>query len=265
MPQARGGHASRCIIRDSRCGTPVVRQPGCGRSRLTHSTRNHGVWRSVHNSFTPTQILLAVQRFHARKRDSARRKTCAEAENQRHERNDENTHSKVCNQDTSAKTDADLDSTGGGTEDDVDEPVLSERMQEYMCKRMRRRSLLAWVTARVQEISCEDADEPDEEDMGIRSVLMDAIGIASVNVEANLSEVRLDEIFAPITIAQTGDAPRSKTRFADTSMTYFLKLQSEESGWPGLRRSPYWMLDGVVETSVYIDGPSAPVQKWLTV
>jgi len=283
MPQARGGHASRCIIRDRRCVTPVARQGGCGRSRLTRSPRNHGAWHSAHNSFTSTQILLAVQRSHARKTDRDCRRAFSEYESKRHKRNDEHALIKEdCNQDTSAQaaeepenTDGDQDisakaaeepeSTDGDIEDDVDVPEPSVRLQEYMCKRMRRKALLAWVAGKVQEISREDADEPDEEEIGIRSVLMDAIGIASVNVEANLNEVCLDELFAPIAMSQIGDAQRSTIRFADTSMTYFLKLQSDESGMPGLKHSPYWTLDGVVETSVYVDGPSAPVQKWLTV
>lgn len=149
--------------------------------------------------------------------------------------------------------------------------ALTQRMQKYTCKRMRRKALLAWVTGKVQEISREDADEPDDEETEIRTALMEAIGIASVNVENDLGEMDLEDLFAPTPMVRQrfpkdpkNHLPGSGIRFADNAVTYLLKLEEAESAAPELGQGPQWKLDGVVEMGVFVDGPSAPLQKWST-
>jgi hypothetical protein len=165
------------------------------------------------------------------------------------------------------------------------------RLQNYACPRLRRKALMEWVSQRVQEVSREDDDDPDNEDQDIRTALMDAIGLASVNVEADLRDVGLDfsrqvsqesVAFSRQASIEDSDSPRSpalsatglsrqvsrdsctsqesRIRFAESSVTYLLKPDAETTS-KSAAGSRYWTLDRVVETDVF-DGPSAPLSKY---
>jgi len=149
--------------------------------------------------------------------------------------------------------------------DDLSEEANARlaRLQNYACPKLRRKALLGWVGQRVQEISREDADEPDSEDNEIRSRLMDAVGNGSVNIEADLCDVSLD-FCKPIQVhnALAGTSSGSRIRFADSSLTYLLKCDDTDDGIDSLLSGlgPRWTFDRVVETSVF-DSPSAPLRK----
>lgn len=143
-------------------------------------------------------------------------------------------------------------------QEELDEATNSRlaRLQNYACPRMRRKALLDWVNQRVHEISREDAEEPDTEDQDIRSALMDAVGQASMNVEADLADVSLD-FSKPLNpeCDKSGDISPSRIRFADSAVTYVLSETEKTAA------GPCWALDEVLETNVH-DSPSAPLGKW---
>lgn len=158
-------------------------------------------------------------------------------------------------------------------DEELDEANLRRyaRLENYATPRLRRKALLEWVTQRVQEVSREDAEEPDNEEKDIRTALMDAIGLASVNVEADLRDVNLSDEFTLSRQAsktsqgsqeslESADATPggSRIRFADSSVTYLLKPETDV---PVPTAGPCWTLDRVVETNVF-DSPSAPLSKW---
>jgi len=156
-----------------------------------------------------------------------------------------------------AKSHNDSEDSEDVTEDDLDEETNARlaRLQNYACPKIRRKALMQWVTQRVSEISREDVDEPDNEETEIRSALMDAVGIANMNAEADLRDIQADLVrldFQAPTSPWLGDtSPRSRIRFADSAVTYVLKLESDNAvaTWfaSGLEnRSASWTLDRVL-------------------
>lgn len=164
-----------------------------------------------------------------------------------------------------AKFHNDSEDSEDAMEDDLDEDTTARlaRLQNYACPKIRRKALLQWVTQRVSEISREDVDEPDNEETEIRSALMDAVGIANMNAEADLRDIQADLVrldFQAPTSPRLGDT-RSRIRFADSAVTYVLKLEAGNAIASGSASGPSWTLDRVLETNVF-DSPSGPLCKW---
>jgi len=160
--------------------------------------------------------------------------------------------------------------------DDEDGRLKRQMLEKLACPRHRRKTLTGWVTRRCSEICNEDADEPDSEDEEIRSALMDALGAASENVEADLANGYLNlsaddfgtlDLLAwtlePLLGYTSEQSPQSpKIRFAGSSVTFFIKPEMETTiALVSTTSNTSWMLDSVQETPL-LGNVGTPLGKW---
>lgn len=313
-PQPQSGRASRCVLRDRR--SVVTADPhGCRRGGTRHAQflprpvrRNRGRQHLPPDRLDTSKMIAAVQRSRAIKEERKNRSSMTKSKNETHEAGEGCFQSDLVSEEAALELAASIavpasDDSDDGREDqseesddamegsesnDVEKRRIA-RLQNYACPRLRRKALMEWVSQRVQEISREDDDDPDNEDQDIRTALMDAIGLASVNVEADLRDVGLDfsrqvsqesvafsrqvsaeepeEPGSPLSTGFSRQMSResctsqeSRIRFADNAVTYLLKPDSE-AGPLSIAGPRCWTLDRVLETDV-LDSPSAPLSKW---
>jgi len=269
MPSCQPGHASRCIIRNARSVVmppaggckdiykralvPPSRPPASRPDRCTKKSR-----RTESHQCTPRRRTASgsCQADHVRK---MHRLLSSNTERKKQGATQTDAGLDQCQE---VGSNAECQKPEDKPEDDVqcdDSASVSaskEKLESFACPRRRRKKLLWWVNQRVQEIGDEDAEDPDSEDEDIKSLLMDAVGHATVNVESDMGEDSWDFQTKISGTCYNDMSPSSKVSFADNTKTYVMTCIGDEAAC-----TISWALDSIVDMNVF-DSPSAPLRKW---
>lgn len=152
-----------------------------------------------------------------------------------------------------------------------DESARSRRvLLELLSARHRRKKLGSWMSRRVEEMCVEDEVEPDSEDDALRSSLVEALGGASLNLEANLSDAsperiadtyQLDDEVQDSCCSSPASSRGSSVSFADSSSMYLMRQIPASKDLMSWTSTPSWHIEEVVDVDVFFS-PSAPLRKW---